>query len=270
MSGPVAPLVFVHVPKAAGTSLKDLIARVYAGRPALFFTPADGRLERFAALPAASRASCAVVAGHEPFGLQRVYEGSGVCPSVITVLRAPVARVCSLYRYIFAEPGHASHASFVAERPSVGDVLSARTFVPFDNHQTRYLAGRASHDKPFGGLDAADLALAQENLERGCVAFGLQHRMEDSLALFGRVLKWPAITTPALNVGKAESNAPEISASDRAAIEAANSLDMELFSFASRLFDQRLRDAGLASLCSDASEATGAGGARRTRHEGTA
>ena len=123
---PAAPLVFVHIPKAAGTALKELIAQIYRGRPMLLFAPGDGRLERFRTLPASSRASVAVLGGHEPFGLQDAFEGTGAEPAVITVLREPVAREVSLYRYIFAESAHFAHARFVAERPTIGEVLGAR------------------------------------------------------------------------------------------------------------------------------------------------
>ncbi len=243
---PVAPLVFVHIPKAAGTSLKDRIAKTYSGRPMLFFTPGDGRLDAFAALPPARRASCAVVAGHEPFGLQRVYNDTGVEPAVITVLREPVSRVVSLYRYIFAEPDHFRHADFNARRPTIAQILGERDFIPFDNHQTRYLAGRPTIDKPFGTLDRSDLDAATHNLEHACAAFWLQHRMDESLRLFASVLDWPETDLPTLNTAREQVDAPEITDADRRAIADANGLDGELVTFAESLLDQRLADAGLA------------------------
>lgn len=237
---PAVPLVFVHIPKAAGTSLKDLIARVYAGRPSLFFTPGDGRLERFAALPPASRAGCAVVAGHEPFGLHRVFDGTGARPAVITVLREPVARVISLYNYIFREPAHTRHADFVSRRPTVRDVVEAGDFVPFDNHQVRFLAGRATHRKPFGALGGSDLERAKRNLAEGVRVFGLQDRMGETLRLFASELGWPPLDLPALNRTGGASFAPAIGDGDRTAIAETNELDAELYRYAGTLFGQRL------------------------------
>lgn len=237
---PATPLVFVHIPKAAGTSLKDLIARVYRGKPSLFFTPGDGRLERFATLPSASRAACAVVAGHEPFGLQRVFKGTGLTPAVVTVVREPVARVVSLYRYIFREKAHPWHADFVARRPTVRDVLSARDFPPFDNHQVRFLAGAESHAKPFGKIGEDDLEAAKRNLAEGVRVFGLQERMNESLRLFSSALGWPAVTLPRLNTTGPGDDAPPVTDADRAAIAEVNRFDAALHGFAESLFEDRL------------------------------
>lgn len=247
---PVSPLVYVHVPKAAGTSLKDVIARVYAPRPMLFFLQGTGELERFRAMPPAARARCAAVAGHEPFGLQRVYDGCGVEPAVITVLREPVARVVSLYRYIFREPAHPLHTAFVEGGVSIAEVFSRFTPEAFDNHQVRYLAGPTVHGKAFGTLTGDDLALAKQNLSEGCRAFGLQERFAESMEWFARELGWPTVGAGRLNEsperGSRDSgpNGPGgasggITDADRAMIAERNALDVDLHRFASRLFDER-------------------------------
>lgn len=247
---PVAPLVFVHIPKAAGTSLKELIARVYRSSPALFFTPGDGLLDRFRAMPPEKRATCAVLGGHAPFGMQSAYDGAvradgtPVRPAVITVLREPVARVCSLYRYIFREPAHTKHAEFVIKRPTIAQVYDEAKrgdgFVPFDNHQVRYLAGSEALAKPFGSLTRADLETAMSNLETGCRAFGIQERMDESLSLFERELHWPHSKLTNLNASPATDAAPPIRDADRAAIEASSTLDTELYAFATELFERRI------------------------------
>lgn len=241
---PVKPLVFVHVPKAAGTSLKDLIARNCAGSRCLFFSPGDGRLARFRTLPAAVRAGCAVVGGHEPFGLQDVYDGTGLEPSVVTVLREPVARVCSLYRYIFREPAHAQHARFVRERPSLGSVIAEGALPAFDNHQVRYLAGGEAFAKPVGSLDESDLETAKRNLEQGCRVFGLQERMGESLAMFRAALRWSSVEMPSLNTaasgGPDAVEIPAITDEDRATVAEANGLDAALYAFAVGVFESRL------------------------------
>ena len=240
MPPPLTPLVFVHIPKAAGTSLKALITKIYQGRPIVLFSPGDGLLDQFKALPPQRRAQCAVLGGHAPFGLQSVFDETPASPAVITVLREPVARVVSLYRYIFREPAHPKHAMFSADRPTIQDVYAESTFAPFDNHQTRFLAGKFAHAKPFGSLTPEDLAAAKTNLELGCRAFGIQSRMAESLTLFQRDLNWPKAKLPAFNTSPKISEAPAITDADRKAIAANNSLDLDLYAFASDLFERRL------------------------------
>lgn len=244
-SGPVTPVVYVHVPKAAGTSLKDAIARVYAPRPMLFFLQGTGELERFRKMPAGARAACAVVAGHEPFGLHRVYDGSGTEPSVITVLREPVARVASLYRYIFREPAHPLHDAFVNGGVPLAEVYARFRPVAFDNHQVRYLAGAPAHGKAFGELTADDLETAKRNLAGGCRAFGLQERFDESMEWFARELRWPSVDAGRLNVSAGPAGsapgavAPSLSDDDLRVIAEHNDLDMQFHRFACALFDER-------------------------------
>ena len=240
--GPVAPLVYVHVPKAAGTTLKTILSRVYRGRPMLFFTPRLGELERFGALPAEARRRVAVVAGHEPFGYQDVFRGCGVRPTVITVLREPVARVVSLFRYIHRDPEHPRHAAFVERGTTLDEVYGELRLPAFDNHQVRFLAGRAVRDKAFGSVDRADLEEAKRNLATGCAAFGLQERFDESVAWFARALRWTGVEdAPELNRAPRPSRGEDVDEGDRALIARHNELDAELHRFACGLFEERAR-----------------------------
>ncbi len=234
------PVVYVHIPKAAGTTLKNVLSRVYRGRPVVFFTPRTGELDRLRGLPAAKRRTVAVVAGHEPFGYQDVFRGCRVTPAVITVLREPVARVVSLFRYIHRDAEHPRHGEFVAHSVTVRDVYERLRLPAFDNHMTRFLAGRGAFSKPFGGLDEQDLRAAEHNLSRGCRAFGLQERFAESLAWFGRELGWPAVETADLNRAPRRSTPGDVDEEDRRLIARHNALDAALYEFAASLFDERV------------------------------
>jgi hypothetical protein len=237
--GPVAPVVYVHIPKAAGTSLKNILARAYAGRPMLFFTPRLGELDRFRALPPAQRRRLAVLAGHEPFGLQDAFKGCGLTPAVITVLREPVSRVVSLFHYIHRDPEHPRHSEFVAAGTTLSEVYTALRLPAFDNHQVRFLAGPGARDKPFGALTDADLEQAKRNLASGCRAFGLQERFDDSVEWFARLLRWPATEKPDLNAAPRRSRPEDVTPADRDLIRAHNALDARLYDFARALFEER-------------------------------
>lgn len=238
-AGPYTPVVYVHIPKAAGTSLKNLLSRVYAGRPVFFFTPRTGELDRLRALPPDARRRVAVVAGHEPFGYQDVFRGCRVSPAVITVLREPVARVVSLFRYIHRDSEHPRHSEFVENGVTVDDVYRRLRLPAFDNHMTRFLAGRRAFAKPFGELDADDLEAAKHNLAAGCRAFGLQEHFERSIAWFGRELGWPDAEAGDLNRAPRRSTVADVDDADRRLIAGHNALDAALYAFAVSVFDER-------------------------------
>ncbi|USN99023.1 MAG: sulfotransferase family 2 domain-containing protein [Phycisphaeraceae bacterium] len=240
LEGPAAPLVYVHIPKAAGTTLKNLLAEVYKPRPVIFFTPRTGELEQVRALPANARRQIAVLAGHEPFGYQDLFRGCRVTPAVITVLREPVARVVSLFRYIHRDPEHPRHAEFVEKGVTLEQVYGDLHLPAFDNHMTRFLAGRRAFNKPFGLLTGEDLEQAERNLASGCRAFGLQERFDDSIAWFARELNWPAAEAGDHNRATRRSRSSDVADSDRTLIARHNELDARLYEFACGLFDERV------------------------------
>lgn len=238
-NGPTTPVVYVHVPKAAGTTLKNLLSSVYKGRPVLFFSPRTGELDKLRAMPASARRTVAVLAGHEPFGYQDVFRGCHVTPAVITVLREPVTRVVSLFRYIHRDPEHPRHAEFVEGAVTLEQVYRDLRLPAFDNHMTRFLAGRKAFDKPFEGLNGEDLEQAKRNLASGCRAFGMQERFGESIAWFRRELNWPEAGVGDHNRAAKRSRSSDVAESDRALIAEHNRFDADLYSFATDLFRER-------------------------------
>ncbi|MBZ0171433.1 MAG: sulfotransferase family protein [Phycisphaerales bacterium] len=235
----MAPVVYVHIPKAAGTTLKNLLSRVYKGRPVLFFSPRTGELDKLRALPADARRRIAVLAGHEPFGSQDAFRGCRVTPAVITILREPIARVVSLFRYIHRDPEHPRHTEFVDGTVTLKQVYGELRLPAFDNHMTRFLAGRGAFDKPFGGLTPADLDQAKRNLATGCRAFGLQERFGESIEWFSRELNWPVIDAGDHNRAVKRSSQADVTDADRSLIAGHNQLDSDLYAFACVLFNER-------------------------------
>jgi len=83
--------VFLHVPKAAGASLRTLLKNVYGPDRVFWFRPGQ-RAKSMAILremPEAQRAALKVVTGHIPFGLVKPVLARPV--DYITVLRDPRA-----------------------------------------------------------------------------------------------------------------------------------------------------------------------------------
>lgn len=93
-------LFFVHVPKCAGSSFRQVLKRWF-GRGALFLDTHDEAVlaravERLGGEPRA-------VAGHIPFGL---HQGLPFRPCYVSLVRHPLERFVSLYRHSRRTPGH--------------------------------------------------------------------------------------------------------------------------------------------------------------------
>ena len=182
-AGPVRPIVFIHLPKTAGMTLRGVLERVYEGHPIAFLgnLSKGGELAEFAAMPEADRRAHALVAGHFPWGAQAVLPGA----RTITVLRDPVERLISVYAYNKRAPNALHHKAINEGDLSLADCVESGLLRGEYNLQTNML-----RDARAKTAEQA-LASAKRNI-RACAAFGLVERFDDTLAYLARELRWPA------------------------------------------------------------------------------
>jgi hypothetical protein len=225
-------LIFVHVPKTAGTTLRSILFRQYPpDDPHLFhFYDFPKDREAFHALPAERRQALRVLVGHIPFGYHAHLDAPA---DYITMLRDPVDLVTSLYYWTIRTRydllyWYASAVSFedfvTSELPVVRELVR--------NLQTRYLSGVE------GEATEETLALAKRNLETAFTAFGLDDRFDESLLLFRRALGWRRTHYVRENVTRGRPKKRDLPEATRRLIEQNNALDIELVAFARERFDE--------------------------------
>ena len=178
-------VIFIHVPKAAGTTLNRLIEWEYP----LF--------EMYSVDPVLSRRSRAnlwqlpqrVFKGHMPFELHEILPQPA---TYITVLRRAVERVLSAYYFMNNYVLHPSYWKFRQEGWTLEDLVRRS---PRENVQTKMIAG-ADYDAP---CTEKILAKAKENLQYFSV-IGLTERFEESLALMKLRFGWKLESYSSFNV----------------------------------------------------------------------
>ncbi len=204
-------LLFVHIQKAAGTSMRQVVARQYPKREVLI-------TDEPVTLTPEQRRTLRVVIGHVPFDTASQLASP---VDVITMLRQPVDRVVSFYYYFLRRP---RHETLVAGKSL--EEFAASGFPGICNQQVRQIAGR--HEP--------DLATAKHNLAREVAAFGIAERFDESLVLMKRAVGWGDIYYRRLNVTANRPALRDIPRSAIARIERENELDLELYDFAVREF----------------------------------
>src|SRR6266403_3878281 len=131
-------LIFLHIPKTAGTTLNRIIEWQY--NPLSIFTidPYGIRAttERFKTFSEQRRRRLRVVRGHLFYG---IHEFLPQAATYITMLRDPVARLLSTYYFILRRPLHPLHRKLKRGRLGVEDCL--RLFSHRHNLQCRLIAG---------------------------------------------------------------------------------------------------------------------------------
>ena len=231
-----ACLIFLHLPKTGGTTVSTVIRwqyrRVHPTELVEFY--AHGRdFEEFSALPYRKRANARIVVGHFAYGIHEYIPRP--C-QYFTLMREPVERVVSAYRYILSTPTAPLHDEVTGSAISLDEYLHRHQAV---NALTRAAAGRDES----GEVNGDDLETAKRNLE-GFVAVGLTEHFDASLMLFRRRLDWSMPFYFSRNVSSKGPRPAQVSPETRDYIRERNALDIELYAHAQRLFSSSVRDQG--------------------------
>lgn len=251
MTPTAKPLVFLHVPKTAGTSLIELLSRNFASHEVCRITDTNRPISDLAgdidvALAEGKRFIC----GHFPYAAV-THLGEEI--DIVTMLRDPVRRVASLYRFWRgSDPARAaSSAGEFACR--VARALSFEEFVACahpaiasatQDEMCKSLIGHASQTPE--GLDAAErFQWARDSLNR--MAFGLVEEMATSLRVLSRQLRLNLLDEVHVN-RFAEGSDLDISMAARETILRNNQGDVMLYGYAEQAFERRVKRAEIAQL----------------------
>lgn len=241
LRSPRPTIIFLHIGKTAGASLRRILRRQFRHREVLEFLPPlpepgrlrrEGALDAFAEIPEDRRRNARLVMGHATYGIHELIPRPS---TYVTMLRDPVALVISLYRYVLRTPKHVLHHDVVARDLSLEDFVTSGLSVEVDNSQTRAIAGDTS--TPFGGVDDAMLDRAKAHLEERFAVVGLTERFDESLLLMRRAFGWARVYYVATNI------APDASPPAPATVELIrerNRFDAALHAWAAERFDETI------------------------------
>ena len=224
-------LIFLHVPKSAGTTLNRLIEweypifEIYSVDPVLFRW-STARLWR---LPQRRLKRFRVFKGHMPFGLHDILPQPA---TYITVLRGAVERVISAYYFMRNYKLHPNYWKFRREGWTLEDFVRCS---PRENVQTKMIAG-ADYDSP---CTAEILAKAKNNLQYFSVV-GLTEHFEESLALMKLRFGWNLKSYSSFNVTRIRPKKRDLPQSTLDLIAERNRFDIELYECATKIFEEAI------------------------------
>lgn len=234
---PRPTVVFVHVPKTAGTTLKGVLAAQYRRVHDVPGRSAVESIERFRQLDPEERSAVDLVMGHLTLGLHDALPRG--C-DYLTFLRNPVEQVMSGFHQIRRNPRNPLHNALLVEADSPEAYIDFQRKWGIDNLQTRHLAGVAPHVRP--EADAVDFDLegdryreiARQNIETHIRLTFLTEMFDEALIILKHTLGWrrkPFYQRQ--NVGEADRAPTRLLPRDLVSrIERANRHDVELYEFA--------------------------------------
>lgn len=234
-------VIFVHIPKTAGSTFSTILARHYSRHT--ISTYSVDAVRDLIGYPETMRAEAHLLQGHFSYGVH------GYLPNpakYITFLRDPVDRVISLYYFGLERPAVYYHQRLVEEGLSLAEFVKEGITEETSNFQVRAIAGIVQPGpEVFPPLDETTLPLAKQRLAADFTAFGLTERFDESLVLFCRALRWSLwsgkLAYQRQNVTAKRKAVAEIAPETIELIRRHNALDLELYDYARRLFEERLQ-----------------------------
>lgn len=234
-------IIFLHIPKAAGTTLHRIIEQQYRPKEIYSTYPTtfkpDAGIEAFQALPAARRAEIRLLKGHMPFGLHQYIPGPS---TYFTLLREPVERVISFYYFVRHNPTHYLYDHVIARGRTLQEYIESQIALSTDNFQLRLLSG-VSYHRPYGQCDEELFAQARRNLQEHFTVVGLAERFDETLILLKRTFGWRNIYYIRHNVTRNRPEKEKIPADTLTLIRQANTWDTALYHQAQEQFQAQLQ-----------------------------
>lgn len=235
-------VLFEHVPKAAGSTLNDILRKQYDPARIYFINGANPKasLDAFKRLASGERRGFDLIAGHWAYQLR---EYARTDCAGITMLREPVDRIASHYHYVLRHPKHYLFAEVTRRQMGLLEYATSGISGELENYMT-WVFSKRSHEELRRSPDRA-IQLAVRNLDEHFLVAGLTECFDQTVLLLKQQLHWPRwpwyIRT---NVTRRRPKRGQILSAAAVAIRERNKLDLELYAHAQRRFARTIAAGG--------------------------
>jgi Sulfotransferase family len=225
-------VIFIHIPKAAGTTVNRLIEREYPLFEIFSVDPVFSNWSRrhLWSLPPERLKRFRIFKGHMPFGLHKILPQPA---TYFAVFRDPISRVISAFYFMRNYTLHPQYWKFRRLNWQLEDFVRNS---PRDNVQTKMVAG-APYEEP---CTPEIFEQAKHNLRNHFSVVGLSERFEDSLALMKIRYGWKLDSYHSFNITRSRPRKRELPQAILDLITDKNSFDIALYQLASELFQKSM------------------------------
>ncbi|HID31333.1 MAG TPA: hypothetical protein EYP19_15220 [Desulfobacterales bacterium] len=236
-------LIFIHIPKAAGVTFSSILDRQYKSYEV--FTVHGSKVKEsigeFVNLPKEKRGRIRLLKGHMEFGLHKHFPHPS---TYVTIMRNPVERTISHYYYVLQTPSHYLYDTVISNDMTIEEYVSSGISTELDNGQLRMIAGQAAgnDDIPFGKCSRVLLEKAQYNIRKYFAVLGVVEDFDETLVLIKQEMGWKGFPFYyKRNVTRRRPTQKSLPEGTIRTIEANNALDCELYEFAKKALEEKIR-----------------------------
>jgi Sulfotransferase family len=231
-------IIFQHIPKTAGTTLRYIIQYQFPASAICELYGSSGspaqRIDKLQNLSEFQSKKIKIINTHVGFGLHNYLRQPY---TYITFLREPVSRAISMYYYYQKTKNpqfiNLSLKEFVQTYPGV------------QNGMTKNLAGIVlqsqlsnSNKSQKVDCDRQSLELAQRNIQEHFKFIGICERFDESLLLLRKILGWKI---PLFDKSNISQKPKDIDGDTLKLIENLNEFDLQLYKYAQEIFEDLIQ-----------------------------
>ena len=235
-------LVFMHIPKNGGTTLRRLISRNVS--PTLIASVNEDALTHNPYLCwHLGRPLPCILGHHDTSGI--VYQFVLRPMLHITMLREPVDRAVSYYNYTMQR--RQSGLARGREDASFSEFFREPEAERIRNNQARFLLGR-----DLSAIDETEAIRESKRILKDSFSlFGLVERYSLFLLMLSKTIGWKDLFYKNRNVSHKTITKSSLAKDNLELIKSHNRIDLALYAYANQLFDQRLESLGICDADED-------------------